>query len=103
MARILERPRARQELERIALEIGKERLSSARRFLREVKKTYELLASFPEMGTAWESEDVVFNQVRFFPVRRFRKYLIFYRPIRDGVEIVLIIHGSRDIEVILKP
>ena len=35
--------------------------------------------------------------LRSFPVKN---YLIFYRPIDEGIEIVRILHGSQDIETI---
>jgi len=31
-------------------------------------------------------------------VKGFERYLIFYRPLTDGVEILRAIHGARDIE-----
>jgi len=38
-----------------------------------------------------------FTGVRMWRVKGFRRYLIFYRPIEDGIEIVRVIHSSRDI------
>jgi toxin ParE1/3/4 len=35
--------------------------------------------------------------LRSFPVKN---YLIFYRPIDEGIEIVRILHGSQDIETL---
>jgi plasmid stabilization system protein ParE len=32
---------------------------------------------------------------------RFRKYLVFYRPIPGGIEVLRVLHGSRDIAAIL--
>jgi hypothetical protein len=32
---------------------------------------------------------------------RFKKYLVFYRPVADGVEIARVLHGARDIYGIL--
>ena len=37
--------------------------------------------------------------LRSFPVKN---YLIFYRPIDEGIEIVRILHGSQDIETIFQ-
>ncbi|MGH9438287.1 MAG: type II toxin-antitoxin system RelE/ParE family toxin, partial [Terriglobia bacterium] len=37
-----------------------------------------------------------------FPVKDFPKYLIFYRPIRDGIEVVRVIHGARDIPALFE-
>lgn len=32
------------------------------------------------------------------PISRFRMYIVFYRPAPDGIEILRVIHGARDIE-----
>jgi len=32
---------------------------------------------------------------------RFRKYLVFYRPISGGIEVLHVLHGARDIAGIL--
>jgi hypothetical protein len=39
--------------------------------------------------------------VRQQAIKGFRRYLIFYRLIDSGVEILRVIHGARDIEDIL--
>ena len=102
MARILERPKARQELEDIAVYIGRHRLSAARRVLVAVRKTYDILADMPEMGSLWKAEDPRFEGIRYFPIPRYPNYVIFYRPLPDGVEILRILHGARDLEAILQ-
>ena len=32
---------------------------------------------------------------------RFPKYLVFYRPITDGIEVIRVLHGARDLDGIL--
>jgi len=39
---------------------------------------------------------------RVFPVRGFGKHLVFYRPVEDGIEILRVIHGARDIEALFE-
>jgi len=39
--------------------------------------------------------------LRRFPVTDFGNYLVFYLPRRDGIEVIRVIHGARDIEVLL--
>jgi toxin ParE1/3/4 len=34
-------------------------------------------------------------------VRGFAKHLIFYRPIEDGIEVIRILHASRDLAAVL--
>jgi toxin ParE1/3/4 len=35
-------------------------------------------------------------------VKEFENWLIFYLPKRDGVEIVRVLHGARDIDALLR-
>jgi toxin ParE1/3/4 len=35
--------------------------------------------------------------MRWFPVKGFPNYLVFYRPILRGIEVVRVLHGARDI------
>lgn len=102
MARIVERPKARQELEDIAVRIGTDRPSAAQRFLATARKLYATLAAMPAMGSLWEPENPRFAGVRHFPIPRYPNYVIFYRPLSDGVEILHILHGARDLRTILQ-
>jgi toxin ParE1/3/4 len=97
MARIVERPKARWELEDIAVLIGRNRPSAARRFLATVQELYATLAAMPELGAAWEADNPRFVGVRYFPIPRYPNYVVFYRPIQGGVEILHILHGARDL------
>jgi plasmid stabilization system protein ParE len=36
-------------------------------------------------------------------VKDFEKYLIFYRPMKDGVVVLRVIHAARDIENLFRP
>ena len=73
----------------------------ARRFLRQARRTFELLADRPEIGRPRGSPEQELSGVRSWPVVGFEKHLVFYRPIRNGVEIVRVLHGARDIESLL--
>ena len=55
----------------------------------------------PGMGTSYDPGHPALAGLRFLPVSRFKKYLIFYRPIPGGIEVVRVLHGARDIESIL--
>ena len=101
MARIIERPKARTELEDIAVYIGLRRPAAARRFLAAAEKAYATIAAMPQIGSLWRAESVRFRGVRYFPIPRYPNYVIFYRPLADGAEILHILHGARDIQRIL--
>lgn len=42
------------------------------------------------------------SALRLFRVRGFERMLILYLPLPDGVEILRVIHGSRDVETLLR-
>lgn len=77
-------------------------LATAMRFLNAAQSAFESLARLPGLGSVWESPKSRLRNVRVWPIRRFRKYLIFYRPKRNGVEILRVIHGSRNIDAALE-
>jgi toxin ParE1/3/4 len=54
------------------------------------------LAQFPMMG---RSRPELGGEIRSFPIS---PYLIFYRPIEDGVEIVRVISGYQDLSLLFK-
>ena len=92
------RPAALDDLDRIA-EFIQSRSSSADRairFLREAEATFTRLARMPGIGTRYEVAGRV-DEVRFFPVGRHRNHLVFYQATGDGIEILRVLHGARDI------
>ena len=85
---------AKQELKEINRYIARLNSNAARRLINRIKQQCKLLADFPEMG---QKCDELEPDIRSFPVEN---YIIFYRLIDDGVQIVRVISGYRDLEVI---
>jgi toxin ParE1/3/4 len=77
--------------------IGEHNEKVAFRFLRAAKETFELLATRPKVGKVTAFRNPLLVGMRVFPVRNFERYLVFYRPIQGGIEVVRVIHGARDI------
>ena len=76
--------------------------ATARRFRESAEATFRHLAAMPGLGTRYEAATPGFGELRYVPLpSRFSKYLVFYRPVAGGVEIVRVMHGSRDIHGIL--
>ena len=76
-------------------------LRVAQRFFTQAEATFTRLAGMPGMGACYEHEHPALAGLRVVPVSRFKKYLVFYRPIADGIEIVRVLHGARDISSLL--
>ena len=66
-------------------------LDAADRLIDDITERFPLLATHPGIGTA---RDDLAPGLRGFPVG---DYLIFYRRDRDGIDIVRVLHGSRDL------
>jgi toxin ParE1/3/4 len=73
-------------------------LSTADRFAAAVDKTTRRLARMRRLGRHWDSNKSRLAEIRFFPVEKFRKHIIFYRPIEDGIEVLRVPHGATNLE-----
>jgi toxin ParE1/3/4 len=74
---------------------------TAQRFLGATQSTFETLANMPKLGSLCEFRKSALRRIRRWPVKGFENWMIFYQPRRNGVEIVHVIHGARDIESLL--
>lgn len=95
MPRLLKRPEAESDLDEIWWYIAQDSPHNADRFLDCIQERCLALADFPKMGT---SRDELKAGLRSQPVGN---YMIFYFPLEDGIDLVRVIHGSRDIESLL--
>jgi toxin ParE1/3/4 len=75
--------------------------AAARRFREHALATMQRLASRPGMGALYNPDHPALAELRFFPVSGFKNYLVFYRTAADGIEVVRVLHGARDIHGIL--
>lgn len=95
--RILKKPRVERDLVDHFTFIARDKLEPADRFLRVAAESFEFLAANPVIGQKWDSPLPKLAGIRVYCLpAAFRNYLIFYRPIDDGVEILTVLHGSRD-------
>jgi toxin ParE1/3/4 len=95
------RPAVSQDLVGAIAYLAERSEAAARRFRTEAEATFQRLAGMPGLGTRYQPDDPASDELRFFPVSRFSKYLVFYRPVADGIEVVRVLHGARDIGAIL--
>ncbi|MEH2201062.1 type II toxin-antitoxin system RelE/ParE family toxin [Nostoc sp.] len=85
---------AMQDLKEISRYIIRFNPSAARSLNKKIKQQCKLLADFPNMGLSCDNFTI---GLRSFPVE---DYLIFYRPIDGGVEVVRVVSGYRDLETV---
>jgi toxin ParE1/3/4 len=84
-----------------ALYIAERSPASASRFLHNVETTLRFLLAFPGAGHLRDFESPALATVRSWPVKGFRNHLILYEVERDGVYVLTITHGARDLPRIL--
>jgi toxin ParE1/3/4 len=71
------------------------------RFLVAAHETFSLLAGQPNMGWHSRLNQPDLKTLRVFRVKGFERILILYLPLLDGVEILRVVHGSRDLLALL--
>ena len=95
---ILKRRQASLSLIEQAYWISEESPETADRFIDAAAASFSFLESNPEIGRVYEAKNGRLAGVRVWRISGFEKHLIFYRPCPEGVEILDVIHGARDIE-----
>ena len=102
MSEIIRRPTANRDLIQIFRHYARRAGQRvADRFFTEAEATLNRLARMPGTGTRYEPDEPIYGDLRYWPVSRYRAYLVFYRPIHDGIEVYRVLHGARDIHGIL--
>src|SRR5260221_10237200 len=91
MARVRRTAAARLDYLQIFLFIGEKNLSAAETLLRTFDEKLQMLAKNPGMGPARPDLGLA---LRSYPVG---KYLLIYRSVKGGIELVRAVHGARDL------
>ena len=101
MAAIVKRPAALLDIEEHAWFIFQDNEEAGLRFPFACDATFERLLEAPHIGSARRFRHSRLAGLRQWPVQGFPNHLVFYLPIEDGIEIVRVLHGARDVEHIL--
>ena len=92
MPRIVRSPRAREDLIELWTHIAADNPSAADRMLDRIEAKRRRRADTPRLGRA--RPDIA-EGLRLFPIRR---YVVLYRELPDGIEIVRVVHGMRRLD-----
>lgn len=92
MATVTKRPLAEADLEEIWWYIAQDNPDAADKTLDRIDERCAAVAEFPMMGANREN---LLPSLRSFTVG---KYVVFYFPQDDGIEVVRVIPGMRDID-----
>lgn len=89
-------PEALDDLQLIQGFIALDSSEAAERVIDQFFDTFARLAEWPKTGHA--RPDLTSRDVRFWPVG---SYLVVYRERSGGIQVVAVLHGSRDIPSVL--
>jgi toxin ParE1/3/4 len=92
MARIVRTSTAKLDIFAIFGQIAADNFTAAEKWIDELDKTLSSLSQSPHIG---EAVDHLQTGLRRYS---FRNYLLFYRPIENGIELRRVLHGARKVE-----
>jgi toxin ParE1/3/4 len=92
MARVTRRPQAELDILEIWGYIAEDSLAEADRWVDRLDEKLALWATQPMMG---RGRDELAPEVRSLA---FGRYVVFFCPLPDGIDVVRVIHGSQDID-----
>ena len=96
MGRLVIRPQALTDLDDIFDYIAEDSLDRAITFIRKLYQQMEAVAASPNIG---RRRDALLPGLRSFP---YGNYLIFYISLDDGVDVVRVLNGARDLEALFQ-
>jgi toxin ParE1/3/4 len=87
---------AEEDLKEIWSYVAEYNPEAAGKLIKEITRRFAILRDHPHMG---REQDKLLVNLRSFAVKN---YIIFYQPCEGGIEILRVLHGSRDIESIFE-
>ena len=92
MIQVTRRPQAEADILEIWAYIAEGSIVEADNWVDKLDEKLALWATQPMMGRA---RDELVEGVRSFA---FGRYVVFYQPLPDGIDVVRVLHGRRDID-----
>ncbi len=98
---LIVRQQADDDMAELTARIAATSPRTAIRFVDRLHRTFRLLEAFPHLGSALPPALAPDPALRFMTMRRYRRVVIVYLPRPDGVEIVRVVDGNRDLATVL--
>ena len=95
MPRVLRRPLAEEDILDIWLFIAGDDEDAADRWVEQLEASLLLWASQPLLGRGRDELQPRLHSMAF------GRYVVFYEPLPDGIDVVRVLHGSRDLGPLL--
>jgi toxin ParE1/3/4 len=89
-------PAAQRDIEELTEYIARDNLATAIAFHQAIQETIKDLARMPGMGARARFRSPHGAGLRKWTMPAYRSYTIYYRRIDVGIEVIRVLHGSRD-------
>jgi toxin ParE1/3/4 len=77
-------------------------LAVALRFVDNAERAFEQLCTMPKLGPFLGLDEFTYEDIRRWHIDGFDRLMILYRETADGIEVVRVLHSSRDIVALLR-
>ena len=99
--RIIKSDLALNDLEDQAEYLRQHSPRTALRFLDAAEDTLRQLATMPGIGERYVTDNPSYQDLRCFPIPKFPSHIVYYKALEDGIVVIRILHGARDVNRIL--
>lgn len=103
MPEILITPAAEDDLINLWVYIAQDNPAAADRVYQAAQMTFETLVAMPNVGTLYQPKRTQLTGIRFFPIKQFRNYVVYYRKTAKGIEIIRVLHAHMEKHSRLQP
>jgi toxin ParE1/3/4 len=101
MPKIKRTPQAQQDLRQHVRYLASLNPDLADRFIDATAETFAQLAALPRLGMVQDFKPAELAGTRRWFVSGFEYYLIFYRPMKGGIEVLRVLYGTQNINAIM--
>jgi len=81
--------------------IARDNPDAARRFLLAAEDTFADILANPQIGRVRRLKNPLFHDLRQWPVKGFKNYLVYYQVSDEEITVLRVMHSARDISTIL--
>lgn len=95
--KVIYRQKALADITEIVKYLALENPNVAKTFRESLEDTADSIAQMPEIGAQRHFKHPDLANVRFVPMKQFKKYLIFYQVCDNSLHIIRLVHGARNL------
>ena len=74
----------------------------ALRFIDNAEWAFGQLLATPRIGQLLGLDELPYEDVRRWHIGGFKRLMVLYRPVADGIEVIRVLHTARDIPAVIR-